>query len=72
MPEQLSCPHCASTLELQDYASLMVVSNEAALFTITCPSCGEQVSIMQPIPNNLRGVINRVAKDVGAGMGKDR
>lgn len=49
------------------YDSMMVLSQKLALFTLRCPSCGSRVSTVQPIPAELREVVQFAAIEVNAG-----
>lgn len=68
---RVTCPGCGKTdLDVCDYESMMVVRADLAMFTLRCPSCGAQVSSMQPIPLQLREEVRYAAIEVGAGMGR--
>lgn len=68
---KLICPACGGTrLDLRGYESMMVLSNECALFSVRCPDCKTTVSTVQMIPAELRSDVSRAAARVGAGMGR--
>ena len=67
----LKCPSCKeSNLNLLNYSGLMLVREDLGLFTLTCPSCNQKVSSIQPIPPELRGEVEQAAREIGAGMGR--
>lgn len=67
----LVCPNCGMRdLNLLNYGSLMVIRRDLGLFTIPCPNCGNRVSSIQPIPEELKGEIELAAAEIGAGMGR--
>ena len=64
------CPTCGRRdLNLLNYSGLMVIRRDLGLFTMDCPSCDAKVSSIQPIPKELVGEVERVAAEIGAGMG---
>jgi ribosomal protein S27E len=68
----VTCEKCGNrSFDLTRYRSLMLVSYDKALFTLTCPQCGSTVSAMCTIPDSLRGKIIEGAHQVDAGMGRD-
>ena len=72
MDETMKCPKCgAEDLDLVRFQSMMLVSNDEALFTLQCPHCGNTVSSVKPIPTALREKVEAVAVELDAGMGRD-
>lgn len=72
MGNDLHCPKCGcEELDVRKYESMVVVSRDHALFTMSCPSCGTRVSSMQPIPIEMRELVRYAAIEVGAGMGRE-
>ena len=72
MVRMLSCPACGqSDLDVCRYDSMMVLRQDIALFTVTCPQCGASISTVQTIPLALREEVRFAAIEVGAGMGRD-
>ncbi len=68
MHAQASCPRCGGrTFDLTSYQAMMVLRPDLALFTVTCPTCGATVSLLQPIPPSLREEVRFAAIEVGAG-----
>ncbi|MDD6730591.1 hypothetical protein [Hugonella massiliensis] len=69
----VTCPACGSTdFELAAFDSMMVLGRDLALFTLTCPLCGAQVSSVCAIPAALRPDVEVAARELGAGMGGKR
>lgn len=63
-----SCPKCGnSAFDLREYRSIMVLSPEIALFSLICPTCGNEVALLQPIPREMREELHFAAIEVGAG-----
>lgn len=72
MKNKVQCPACgAIDLDVCQYDSMIVVSNDLAMFTLTCPHCATKVSSVQPIPLALRQEVRYTAIEVGAGMGRE-
>lgn len=72
MENGITCPACKATgLNVCDYDSMMVLRDDTAMFTLTCPSCGTVVSSLQRIPAQLRDEVQFAALEVGAGMGRE-
>ena len=66
-----TCPHCScADLKLGHYESMIVITEQFALFTIRCPHCGTRVSTVRPIPDELHDEVCFAAIEVGAGMGR--
>ncbi len=73
MPTASMCPKCREMgVVLENYESLIMVSPDRALFTVTCRACGARISSVSEIPDSLREEIQSAAIEVGAGMGRDR
>ena len=71
IPNLLTCPQCdACAFDLRSFDSMMVLSADLALFSLTCPSCGARISALQPIPPSLRDEVDFAAIRIGAGMGE--
>ena len=71
MERPLMCPACGSIdMNVCEYHSMMVLRCDLALFSLTCPSCGANVSAIRSIPDELREEIRCAALAVGAGMGR--
>ena len=67
----LECPSCGCvSLKLRDYESMIVITADFALFTLSCPNCGARVSSVRPIPNEMHDEVRYAAIEVGAGMGQ--
>ena len=47
---------------------MMVLRQDAALFTLKCPTCGATVSTLQSIPRELIEEVQSIAVELGAGM----
>lgn len=63
-----SCSHCGNTsFDLRKYRSVMVLSPEIALFGLVCPTCGNDVAMLQQIPREMREELHFAAIEVGAG-----
>lgn len=70
MAANLTCPACGATdLDVCEYDSMMVLSKDAALFSLRCPQCGAKVSSVHAIPVQLREEVKFAAIEIGAGMG---
>lgn len=70
--EVVACEKCGNTaFDLTKYRSMMLVSHDKALFTLSCPRCGATVSALCPIPEALRQRVREGAAEVHAGMGED-
>ncbi len=70
MEMRLECPHCGSaTIDLHDYESMIVITTEYALFSVHCPVCGNRISCVRPIPEDMHDEVLYAAIEVGAGMG---
>ncbi len=68
---EIACPKCRfNRLDLSAYNSMMVLSQDSALFTLECPQCGTRLSFMHRIPPCLRGEVEYAAAKLGAGMGR--
>lgn len=68
MQTNATCPRCkGGDLDLTSYEAMMVLRPDLALFTLTCPHCGANVSLLQPIPPALREEVRFAAIEVGAG-----
>ncbi len=71
IPNSIACPACgARDFDLCSFESMMVLSADLALFSLTCPHCGARISAMQPIPPSLRDEVDFAAIRIGAGMGE--
>ena len=57
-------------MDLAAYDSMIVITRQCALFSVVCPKCGQRVSSLQPIPDELRDEVRLAAAEVGAGMGR--
>ena len=69
---RLRCPNCgAEGLDLHGYESMIVVTPEAALFTVRCPHCATRVSSLRAIPADMLDEVQFAAIEVGAGMGQE-
>lgn len=67
----VKCPNCGvKDLDLRNYASMMVLSNTQALFTVYCNHCNQTVSVVANIPAVLYPDVYQAAAEVGAGMGR--
>ena len=67
----VKCPSCHETdLILEQYYSMMVLGHSQALFSFKCPRCQKIVSLVEKIPPSLHPDIEKVAREVKAGMGK--
>ena len=72
MGKNLTCPACrASDVDVRHYDSMMVLSEDVALFSVVCPHCGAVASGVRPIPRELRDEVFTAALEVGAGMGRE-
>ncbi|MBO7701796.1 MAG: UDP-N-acetylmuramoylalanyl-D-glutamate--2,6-diaminopimelate ligase [Eggerthellaceae bacterium] len=72
MKPLISCPNCGSAdFDLSAYESMIVVSQDLALFTLRCAHCGARVSSLRSIPPELREEVQFAAIEVGAGMGRN-
>lgn len=66
-----TCPSCGNgPLDVSRYDSMMVLSNEAAFFTLRCPWCHSLVSMVGHLSGDLRRQARFAAIEVGAGMGR--
>lgn len=71
MGTQIACPCCSEAyVELEQYVSMMVLSETHALFSLRCSQCGSVVSFIEEIPPTLYDDVYRAAAEVGAGMGQ--
>ena len=67
----VKCARCGSTeFDLHEFDSMMVLSNELALFGLRCPYCSAHVHAVCVIPLDMRGQVKAAALEVGAGMGR--
>lgn len=68
--EVVCCERCGNrSFDLTRYRSMMLVSHNKALFTLSCPRCGATVSALCSIPDALRDKVRAAAAEVHAGMG---
>ena len=68
MMKTLACPTCgAAPLDVCCYDSMMVVREDLALFSLTCPQCGGKVSTLHGIPGTLRDEVRFAAIELNAG-----
>lgn len=58
-------------MDVCQYESMMVLREDTAFFTMTCPHCLAKVSSVNAIPLQLREEIRSLAIEIGAGMGRD-
>lgn len=66
------CPGCQERcLDVREYDSMMVLRPNLAMFSLSCPHCAAKVSMMQPIPPELRDEVDFAAIEVGARMGRE-
>ncbi len=71
--KMMVCPACGMRdLDLQSYASLLVLRPHVGLFTLECPSCQAKVTSIQAIPTELDATVSEAAKKLNAGMGCPR
>ncbi len=71
--KMMVCPACGMRdLDLQSYASLLVLRPHVGLFTLECPSCQAKVTSIRTIPAELDATVSEVAKKLNAGMGCSR
>ncbi len=62
------CPRCHhAAFDLRAYTSVMVLSQDIAMFNLRCPSCGAKITTLQPIPHDMREELHFAAIEVGAG-----
>ncbi|MBQ9001370.1 MAG: UDP-N-acetylmuramoylalanyl-D-glutamate--2,6-diaminopimelate ligase [Eggerthellaceae bacterium] len=67
----LECPSCGGAgFRLADYDSMIVITADYALFTLSCSNCGARVSTVRSIPDELHDEVRYAAIEVGAGMGQ--
>lgn len=72
MGVSVQCPTCgAQNLDLSSYDSMMVLTENYALFTLHCPHCQAEVSNVFAIPANLRSDVESAAMSLGCGMGRE-
>lgn len=72
MKKNMQCPKCGTTdIDLTHFQSMMLVSQDEALFTLQCPHCGNKISSVCAIPAPLQDKIKSVASELDAGMGRD-
>ncbi len=70
MDALLECPYChRHTIDFHRYESLIAITTDHALFCTRCPSCGQRISSVRPIPEDMRDEVLYAAIEVGAGMG---
>ena len=68
----VQCAFCGSTeFDLHEFDTMMVLCPDLALFSLRCPYCGNQVSAVCVIPPDMHDLVDRVAREVGAGMGRE-
>ena len=61
----VKCPNCGiKDLDLRAYASMMVLSNTQALFTVYCNHCNQTVSTVANIPSVLFPDVYQAAAEV--------
>lgn len=64
------CPACgAKEFDLHRYDSMMLLSEQLALFTLECPVCQTVVSSVCVVPEDMTEEVARAAEQMGAGMG---
>ena len=69
----LTCPSCTTCiLDLSNYESMMVLSKNTALFSLTCPHCSKKISSICAIPLHLQEEVRFAAIELDAGMGGER
>ena len=72
MGTHIQCPVCGTIgLNVCEYESMMVLSSQLALFVLRCGECGTQVTSVSVIPPALYPEIERIAREIGAGMGRE-
>lgn len=72
MKNTIICPNCDyAHVDLCHYDSMMVLREDVALFSLTCPVCGAFVVTVHGIPRQLREEVRCAALELGAGMGQD-
>ena len=66
-----ACPSCGNgPLDITRYGSMMVLSKDAAFFSLRCPWCHSLVSMVSHLSGDLRQQARFAAIEVGAGMGR--
>lgn len=65
------CPSCGSNaVKLEEFRSLLVLSETRAIFTLRCSHCDHMVSVLETIPVTLQEEVQQAAREVNAGMGR--
>lgn len=70
MHTALRCRVCGSTdFDVHRYESMLVLSYRTALFSLRCPVCGNLVTSVCLIPEDMEDFVQNQARELGAGMG---
>ena len=66
-----SCPNCGSRdIDVTKFKSMMVISDNVAFFTLSCPACGASLSTIAAIPASLRAEVAQASTKIRTEMGK--
>ena len=68
---QILCGNCGpQRVRFEDFQTMLVLSEQVALLSYTCPTCGIRIGVASGIPYNLRSQAQRALKATGADDGR--